>query len=427
MKLDELKEKKVSDLREIAKTMGIEKITSFSKDELIAEIMKSNPTENNSNTKEEPKKEKTDDGTAGGVLEILPDGYGFLRSVNDNYLPGPEDIYVSPSQIKRFKLKTGHFVRGTTRAPKSKERFHALLQLLEVNGLKPDDIRKQTPFERYTPLHPNEKFNLSNTSDMSMRIMDLISPIGKGQRGLIVAQPKTGKTILISKIANAIRRNHPETVLIILLIDERPEEVTDMKRSVDADVVSSTFDEGPERHVQVSNMALKKAQRLVECGKDVVILLDSITRLGRAHNAVTAHSGKILSGGVDSNALRNPKKFFGAARNTEEGGSLTIIATALIDTGSKMDGVIFEEFKGTGNMELVLDRELSDRRIYPSFNIVKSGTRKEELLLSEQQLSRMWILRKMLGEMTTEQAMTFMQERMRRSKTNQEFLDKMSQ
>ncbi len=395
MKLDELKEKKVSDLREIAKTMGIEKITSFSKDELIEEIMKNNPTENTNDAEEKPKNEKKDDGIAGGILEILPDGYGFLRSVNDNYLPGPEDIYVSPSQIKRFKLKTGHFVKGTTRAPKSKERFHALLQLLEVNGLKPDDIRKQMPFERYTPLHPNEKFNLSNTSDMSMRIMDLISPIGKGQRGLIVAQP--------------------------------PEEVTDMKRSVDADVVSSTFDEGPERHVQVSNMALKKAQRLVECGKDVVILLDSITRLGRAHNAVTAHSGKILSGGVDSNALRNPKKFFGAARNTEEGGSLTIIATALIDTGSKMDGVIFEEFKGTGNMELVLDRELSDRRIYPAFNIVKSGTRKEELLLSEQQLSRMWILRKMLGEMTTEQAMTFMQERMRRSKTNQEFLDKMSQ
>ena len=427
MKLDELKEKKVSDLREIAKTMGIEKITSFSKDELIAEIMKNNQSANNNDTDKRQDNKKTDDGTAGGILEILPDGYGFLRSVNDNYLPGPEDIYVSPSQIKRFKLKTGHFVTGTTRAPKSKERFHALLQLLKVNGLNPDDIRKQTPFERYTPLHPNEKFNLSNTSDMSMRIMDLISPIGKGQRGLIVAQPKTGKTILLSKIANAIRRNHPETVLIILLIDERPEEVTDMKRSVDADVVSSTFDEGPERHVQVSNMALKKAQRLVECGKDVVILLDSLTRLGRAHNAVTAHSGKILSGGVDSNALRNPKKFFGAARNTEEGGSLTIIATALIDTGSKMDAVIFEEFKGTGNMELVLDRELSDRRIYPSFNIIKSGTRKEELLLSEQQLSRMFILRKMLGEMTTEQAMTFMQERMRRSKTNQEFLDKMSQ
>jgi len=427
MKLDDLKEKKVSDLREIAKKMGIEKITSFSKDELIAEIMKNDSKESNNNVNQNTEDKKIDDGTAAGVLEILPDGYGFLRSVNSNYLPGPEDIYVSPSQIKRFKLKTGHFVKGTTRAPKSKERFHALLHLLEVNGLNPDDIRKQTPFEKYTPLHPNEKFNLSNTSDMSMRIMDLISPIGKGQRGLIVAQPKTGKTILLSKIANAIRRNHPETVLIILLIDERPEEVTDMKRSVDADVVSSTFDEGPERHVQVSNMALKKAQRLVECGKDVVILLDSLTRLGRAHNAVTAHSGKILSGGVDSNALRNPKKFFGAARNTEEGGSLTIIATALIDTGSKMDAVIFEEFKGTGNMELVLDRELSDRRIYPSFNIIKSGTRKEELLLSEQQLSRMWILRKMLGEMTTEQAMTFMQERMRRSKTNQEFLDKMSQ
>jgi len=428
MKLDDLKEKKLSDLREVAKTMSIEKVTSFSKDELIAEIMKNSAddTKKDDNNKETVKKDDND-GTSSGVLEILPDGYGFLRSVNSNYLPGPEDIYVSPSQIKRFKLKTGHYVTGTTRAPKSKERFHALLKLMDVNGFNPDDIRKQTPFERYTPLHPNEKFNLSDTSDMSMRIMDLISPIGKGQRGLIVAQPKTGKTILISKIANAIRRNHPETVLIILLIDERPEEVTDMKRSVDADVVSSTFDEGPERHVQVSNMALKKAQRLVECGKDVVILLDSITRLGRAHNAVTAHSGKILSGGVDSNALRNPKKFFGAARNTEEGGSLTIIATALIDTGSKMDGVIFEEFKGTGNMELVLDRELSDRRIYPSFNIIKSGTRKEELLLSDQQLSRMWILRKMLGEMNTEQAMSFMQERMRRTKTNQEFLDLMSQ
>ena len=427
MKLNDLKEKKLSDLREVAKTMNIEKVTSFSKDELITEIMKNNTDDTKQeNSKKETVKKDDNDGTSAGVLEILPDGYGFLRSVNDNYLPGPEDIYVSPSQIKRFKLKTGHYVTGTTRAPKSKERFHALLQLVEVNGVNPEDIRKQTPFARYTPLHPNEKFNLSNTSDMSMRIMDLIAPIGKGQRGLIVAQPKTGKTILISKIANEIRRNHPETALIILLIDERPEEVTDMKRSVDADVVSSTFDEGPERHVQVSNMALKKAQRLVECGRDVVILLDSITRLGRAHNAVTAHSGKILSGGVDSNALRNPKKFFGAARNTEEGGSLTIIATALIDTGSKMDGVIFEEFKGTGNMELVLDRELSDRRIYPSFNILKSGTRKEELLLSDQHLSRMWILRKMLGEMNTEQAMNFMQERMRRTKTNQEFLDLMS-
>ena len=439
MKLSDLKEKKLSDLKEVAKTMGIEKISTLSKDELMQAMVSAAPTEKKQEApnpvkvekKEAPKnvphQNQSSEKRAAGVLEILPDGYGFLRSVNDNYLPGPEDIYVSPSQIKRFKLKTGHFVEGSTRAPKSKERFHALLKLDKVNDVDPDQIRNQRSFDKHTPLHPNEKFNLSNTSDMSMRIMDLVCPIGKGQRGLIVAQPKTGKTILISKIANAIRRNHPETVLLILLIDERPEEVTDMKRSVDAEVIASTFDEGPERHVQVSDMALYKAQRLVECGKDVVILLDSITRLGRAHNAVIPHSGKILSGGVDSNALRKPKKFFGAARNTEEGGSLTIIATALIDTGSKMDGVIFEEFKGTGNMELVLDRELSDRRIYPAFNIIKSGTRKEELLLSDQHLSRMWILRKMLGEMSTEQSMQFMSERMRRTKTNQEFLDLMSQ
>ena len=429
MKLTDLKDKKLTELKEIAKQMEIEKSSSMSKDELINAIS-SKDIPVNQETKKSPVKNDSQksDKMAAGVLEILPDGYGFLRSVNDNYLPGPEDIYVSPSQIKRFKLKTGHFVEGSTRAPKSKERFHALLQLTKVNGLNPEKIKDQRKFDKFTPLHPNEKFNLSNTSDMSMRIMDMVAPIGKGQRGLIVAQPKTGKTILISKIANAIRRNHPNTVLIILLIDdERPEEVTDMKRSVDAEVIASTFDEGPERHVQVSDMALAKAQRLVECGKDVVILLDSITRLGRAHNAVIPHSGKILSGGVDSNALRKPKKFFGAARNTEEGGSLSIIATALIDTGSKMDGVIFEEFKGTGNMELVLDRELSDRRIYPAFNIVKSGTRKEELLLSDQHLSRMWILRKMLGEMSTEQAMQFMTDRMRRTKTNQEFLDLMSQ
>ena len=398
MKLNDLKEKKLSDLREVAKTMDIEKITSFSKDELIAEIMKNNTDDTKKeNDKKETVKKDDNDGTSSGILEILPDGYGFLRSVNSNYLPGPEDIYVSPSQIKRFKLKTGHYVTGTTRAPKSKERFHALLKLMDVNGLNPEDIRKQTPFERYTPLHPNEKFNLSDTSDMSMRIMDLISPIGKGQRGLIVAQPKTGKTILISKIANAIRRNHPETVLIILLIDERPEEVTDMKRSVDADVVSSTFDEGPERHVQVSNMALKKAQRLVECGKDVVILLDSITRLGRAHNAVTAHSGKILSGGVDSNALRNPKKFFGAARNTEESGSLTILAACLVDTGSRMDDVVYEEFKGTGNMEVHLDRRMAERRMFPAVDIYKSGTRREELLLEEDKIKQVWLLRRMIN------------------------------
>ena len=424
MKLTDLKDKKLTELKEIAKQMEIEKSSSMSKDELINAIS-SQDIPANQETKKSPvnNDSQKSDKMAAGVLEILPDGYGFLRSVNDNYLPGPEDIYVSPSQIKRFKLKTGHFVEGSTRAPKSKERFHALLQLTKVNGISPEKIKDQRKFDKFTPLHPNEKFNLSNTSDMSMRIMDMVAPIGKGQRGLIVAQPKTGKTILISKIANAIRRNHPNTVLIILLIDERPEEVTD----VDAEVIASTFDEGPERHVQVSDMALAKAQRLVECGKDVVILLDSITRLGRAHNAVIPHSGKILSGGVDSNALRKPKKFFGAARNTEEGGSLSIIATALIDTGSKMDGVIFEEFKGTGNMELVLDRELSDRRIYPAFNIVKSGTRKEELLLSDQHLSRMWILRKMLGEMSTEQAMQFMTDRMRRTKTNQEFLDLMSQ
>ena len=300
MKLTELKEKKLTELKEIAKQMNIEKSSSMSKEDLINAI-----SSNEKNDKPEAEKPAGDENkqnsekTAAGVLEILPDGYGFLRSVNDNYLPGPEDIYVSPSQIKRFKLKTGHFVEGSTRAPKSKERFHALLHLTEVNGVHPEKIKDQRKFDKFTPLHPNEKFNLSNTSDMSMRIMDMVAPIGKGQRGLIVAQPKTGKTILISKIANAIRRNHPNTVLIILLIDERPEEVTDMKRSVDAEVIASTFDEGPERHVQVSDMALAKAQRLVECGKDVVILLDSITRLGRAHNAVIPHSGKILSGSVD--------------------------------------------------------------------------------------------------------------------------------
>ena len=322
MKLSDLKEKKLSDLKEVAKTMGIEKISTLSKDELMQAMVSAAPTEKKQEApnpvkvekKEAPKnvphQNQSSEKRAAGVLEILPDGYGFLRSVNDNYLPGPEDIYVSPSQIKRFKLKTGHFVEGSTRAPKSKERFHALLKLDKVNDVDPDQIRNQRSFDKYTPLHPNEKFNLSNTSDMSMRIMDLVCPIGKGQRGLIVAQPKTGKTILISKIANAIRRNHPETVLLILLIDERPEEVTDMKRSVDAEVIASTFDEGPERHVQVSDMALYKAQRLVECGKDVVILLDSITRLGRAHNAVIPHSGKILSGGVDSNALRKPKEIF---------------------------------------------------------------------------------------------------------------------
>ena len=362
-----------------------------------------------------------------GILEVMGDGYGFLRSSDFNYLPGPDDIYVSPSQIKRFGLRTGHQVSGKIRPPKAKERFYALLKVDMVNEKPPDDVKQSILFDNLTPLHPEEKFNLeTDGKNLSTRIMDLISPIGKGQRGLIVAQPKTGKTILLQEIANAIRQNHPKTHMIILLIDERPEEVTDMKRSVDAEVVSSTFDEPPERHVSVADMALQKARRLVEFGEDVVILLDSLTRLARAHNAVIPHSGKILSGGVDSNALKKPKQFFGSARNIEEGGSFTIIATALVDTGSRMDDVIFEEFKGTGNMELVLDRRLSDRRIYPSFDIIKSGTRKEELLLSKKHLGRIWILRKLLNEMKVIEAMEFLRDRMKRTKNNEEFMDTMS-
>ena len=324
-------------------------------------------------------------------------------------------------------MKTGHLVSGQIRPPKSKERFYALLKVETVNDKPIDKLKDIILFDNFTPLYPEEKFNLETKStDLSMRIMDLISPIGKGQRGLIVAQPKTGKTILLQKLANSISNNHPETKRIVLLIDERPEEVTDMKRNVDAEVISSTFDEPPERHVSVADMVLQKAKRMVEYGDDVVILLDSITRLARAHNAVIPHSGKILSGGVDFNALKKPKQFFGAARNTEEGGSLTIVSTALIDTGSRADEVIFEEFKGTGNMELALDRRLSDRRMYPAFDIIKSGTRKEELLLSRIELSRMWILRKLLNDMKVEEAMEFMQDRMKRTKNNKEFLDTMS-
>lgn len=324
-------------------------------------------------------------------------------------------------------MKTGHLVSGQIRPPKSKERFYALLKVETVNDKPIDKLKDIILFDNFTPLYPEEKFNLETKStDLSMRIMDLISPIGKGQRGLIVAQPKTGKTILLQKLANSISNNHPETKRIVLLIDERPEEVTDMKRNVDAEVISSTFDEPPERHVSVADMVLQKAKRMVEYGDDVVILLDSITRLARAHNAVIPHSGKILSGGVDFNALKKPKQFFGAARNTEEGGSLTIVSTALIDTGSRADEVIFEEFKGTGNMELALDRRLSDRRMYPAFDIIRSGTRKEELLLSRIELSRMWILRKLLNDMKVEEAMEFMQDRMKRTKNNKEFLDTMS-
>ena len=376
----------------------------------------------------EAQTEKDGGVTARGVLEVLNEGYGFLRSPDFNYLPGPDDIYVSPSQIKRFGLRTGHEVAGQIRPPKSKERFYALLKVDQVNGQDPSELKRAILFDNLTPLYPEEKFNLEvNPKDLSTRVMDMISPIGKGQRGLIVAQPKTGKTVLMQKVANAITKNHPEVKMIILLIDERPEEVTDMKRHVDAEVISSTFDEPPERHVAVAEMVIQKARRMVEFGDDVVILLDSITRLGRAHNAVIPHSGKILSGGVDANALKKPKQFFGAARNTEESGSLTIIATALIDTGSRMDEVIFEEFKGTGNLELALDRRLSDRRVFPSFDLIRSGTRKEELLLDKKVLARMWILRKLLNEMHVIEAMEFIQDRMRRTKTNEEFMETMSQ
>ena len=415
MDVNELQSKNIADLTKFAQELKIEQFAGLSKQELILHILEAH------NKKEVMMQ-------ARGVLEVLKEGYGFLRSPDFNYLPGPDDIYVSPSQIKRFGLRTGHQVFGEIRPPKQKERFYALLKLESVNDYPAEEIKKTTIFDNFTPLYPEEKFNLEvDKKDMSTRIMDLISPIGKGQRGLIVAQPKTGKTILLQKIANAIRTNHPKTKLLILLIDERPEEVTDMKRSVDAEVVSSTFDEPPGRHVSVADMVIQKARRLVEFGDDVVILLDSLTRLGRAHNAVIPHSGKILSGGVDANALRKPKKFFGAARNTEESGSLTIIATALIDTGSRMDDVIFEEFKGTGNMELVLDRRLSDRRIFPSFDLVRSGTRKEELLLDKKTLARMYILRKLLNEMNTIESMEFLQERIKRTKTNEEFLDTMSQ
>ena len=410
----ELQSLKIKELTKLAQEMNVQNFAGLKKQELIVTLLEA---------------EAKNDGVlySRGILEVMGDGYGFLRSPDFNYLPGPDDIYVSPSQIKRFGLRTGHQVSGKIRPPKAKERFYALLKVDMVNEKPPDDVKQSILFDNLTPLHPEEKFNLeTDGKNLSTRIMDLISPIGKGQRGLIVAQPKTGKTILLQEIANAIRQNHPKTHMIILLIDERPEEVTDMKRSVDAEVVSSTFDEPPERHVSVADMALQKARRLVEFGEDVVILLDSLTRLARAHNAVIPHSGKILSGGVDSNALKKPKQFFGSARNIEEGGSFTIIATALVDTGSRMDDVIFEEFKGTGNMELVLDRRLSDRRIYPSFDIIKSGTRKEELLLSKKHLGRIWILRKLLNEMKVIEAMEFLRDRMRRTKNNEEFMDTMS-
>jgi len=414
MDVNELQSQKIGDLTKFAQKLEIEEFTGLSKQELILSIL-------------EAHNKKEGIIQARGVLEVLKEGYGFLRSPDFNYLPGPDDIYVSPSQIKRFGLRTGHQVNGEIRPPKQKERFYALLKLESVNDHPAEEVKKITLFDNFTPLYPEEKFNLEvDKKDMSTRIMDLISPIGKGQRGLIVAQPKTGKTILLQKIANAIRTNHPNTKLLILLIDERPEEVTDMKRSVDAEVVSSTFDEPPGRHVSVADMVIQKARRLVEFGDDVVILLDSLTRLGRAHNAVIPHSGKILSGGVDANALRKPKQFFGAARNTEESGSLTIIATALIDTGSRMDEVIFEEFKGTGNSELILDRKISDKRIFPAIDITRSGTRREELLFKNDDLLKMNVLRKILSSMGTMEAIEFILSKLNSTKNNADFFISMN-
>ncbi len=410
MDISTLKSKKIVDLLQIAKEYKLTGVNDLRKQELIYKIL-------------EAQTQKDGLTFSQGVLEVLSDGYGFLRSADYNYLPSPDDIYVSPSQIKRFSLRTGDQVSGQVRPPKEGERFFALLRVEAVNGKDPEEIRSRTLFDNLTPLHPTKRIKLESVpGEYSMRIMDLLAPTGKGQRGLIVSPPKTGKTVLLQKIANSITRNHPEVKMIMLLIDERPEEVTDMQRSVKAEVVSSTFDEPPERHVQVANMVIEKAKRMVEAGDDVVILLDSITRLARAHNSTQPHSGRILSGGVDSNALHKPKRFFGAARNIEDGGSLTILATALIDTGSRMDEVIFEEFKGTGNLEIVLDRPLADRRIFPAFDVNKSGTRKEELLMTEEELNKVWILRKFLSNYDTIEAMEFLLDKMRGTKNNKEFL-----
>lgn len=410
MDISELKSKKIVELFAISKELGVTGYSDLRKQELIFKILEAQTAKDGLTFSK-------------GVLEVLPDGYGFLRSSDYNYLPSPDDIYVSPSQIKKFGLRTGDFVSGQVRPPKDGERFFALLRVEAVNGLDPAGIRERTLFDNLIPVYPTKRLMLESApGEYSMRIMDLLSPIGKGQRGLIVSPPKSGKTILLQKIANSITRNNPDVKLIILLIDERPEEVTDMERMVNAEVISSTFDEPADRHVQVADMVIEKAKRMVEAKEDVVILLDSITRLARAHNIVVPHSGRVLSGGVDSNALHKPKRFFGAARNTEDGGSLTIIATALIDTGSRMDDVIFEEFKGTGNMELVLNRDLSDRRIYPAIDVNRSGTRREELLMKEDDLAKVWILRKILSDLTPIEAMEFLQDKMRGTRNNKDFL-----
>jgi transcription termination factor Rho len=414
MNLAELKAQKVTGLNEMAREFRIEGASGMRKQELIFALLQAQ-TEKNGLIYGE------------GVLEILPDGFGFLRAPDYSYLPGPDDIYISPSQIRRFSLRTGDTVSGQIRPPKDSERYFALLKVEAVNYEDPEKSREKILFDNLTPLYPERKIILERGADnYCVRIMDLLTPIGFGQRGLIVSAPRTGKTMLLQDIANSINANHKDVVLIVLLIDERPEEVTDMERSVDAEVISSTFDEPPQRHVQVAEMVLEKAKRLVEHKRDVVILLDSITRLARAYNTVVPPSGKILSGGVDSNALHRPKRFFGAARNIEEGGSLTIIATALIDTGSRMDEVIFEEFKGTGNLELQLDRKLSDKRIFPAIDINRSGTRKEELLLEPEVLNRAWILRKLLAPLNPVDSMEFLLEKIKGTVNNKEFLDSMN-
>ena len=414
MDIVELKSKTIKELSNLAEELQVPGVSNLKKSELIFKILEAQTEQ---------------DGLifAEGVLEVLSEGYGFLRSSDYNYLPGPDDIYVSPSQIKRFDLRSGDTVSGQVRPPKETERYFALLKIEAVNYENPEIAKHKILFDNLTPLYPDDKIKLEvDAKDSTTRIMDMLTPVGKGQRGLITSPPKAGKTIILQKIANSITTNHPDMKLIVLLIDERPEEVTDMERTVNAEVVSSTFDEPADRHVTVAEMVIEKAKRLVEHQKDVCILLDSITRLARAYNAVVPHSGKILSGGVDSNALQKPKRFFGAARNIEEGGSLTIIATALIETGSRMDDVIFEEFKGTGNMEIVLDRRLADRRTFPAIDINRSGTRKEELLLTPDELNRIWILRKFLNEMSPVDAMEFILDRLLKTKTNVKFLDSMS-
>ncbi len=414
MNLKELKCKKINELMETAKQMGIEDYSSLRKQDLIFALLQSEIEKNGLIYGE-------------GVIEILPDGFGFLRAPDYNYLPGPDDIYVSPSQIRRFNLRVGDTVSGQIRPPKDSERYFALLKVETINLESPEKARDKVLFDNLTPLYPMRKLELETVSDnLSARVMDLLSPIGMGQRGIIVSPPRTGKTMLMQCIANSITANHPDVVLMVLLIDERPEEVTDMQRSVKGEVISSTFDEPAQRHVQVAEMVIEKAKRLVEHKKDVVILLDSITRLARAYNTVVPPSGKVLSGGVDSNALHKPKRFFGAARNIEEGGSLTIIATALIDTGSRMDEVIFEEFKGTGNMEIYLDRKLADRRVFPAIDINRSGTRKEELLMRDDVLKRIWLLRKVLQPLNTVDAMEFLLEKMNETKDNDDFLCSMN-